>query len=341
MKRVTLLLLIQSLCFCSSAKEGSILNLSVETRNITSLAKDTGVPTDSIGNPAAILSIDDYIVLAGYDIEYAISIYNLKTGFFQRVGRMGRGENEIQNVGQLGIYPAQGKTAFFVFDNFVDKLYVYSLEGDVCELWKSESMIGFAQFVFDGNVAIGPAYTEDRYLIKDFSTGLETSFGDTKYATELRNSTDGTLRHPVINEEKKLMMCFSPYGEACEMVDFSDRDDIGYPFHRIYMSVVGSADSEYISVRTKIGFLDAAGNDEYIFALCSDKTAAELLMTKADPGAANDVCVFDWKGDYVKRLICDNSVKYISVNRARKELFALVIEDAHYKVVSFPLNEIL
>lgn len=71
---------------------------------------------------------------------------------------------------------------------------------------------------------------------------------------------------------------------------------------------------------SRLGYIDVAATEGYIFALFSGRTAADFQGRSA---YARDVHVFDWNGRLVEILRLDRDVAAIEVDAGRAQLFAI------------------
>lgn len=346
MKKHCPFLLLFFFAACSDQQENrSILLQDRPTTDVTSRYEPVGVPADSIDNPEFLLSIDNYVILADPGADHTISVYNLETGGFQRTGRKGRAANEILNVNQIGIYPSTDTTAFYIHDNFAQKIFVYMLESGRCELWKIEEMPRFRTFDFDGHLTIGVNKGQDsRYLLTDSLSGAEVFFGD--YSEYDLPMQQGALMYQgfcLVNPQQKRCAWFSFFGEACNMLDYGRVDEPRVFHNKTWQRVVidQAADTPVMSPKTKIGFVSLTGSHERIFALCGDQTLQKFLTERTDFHLSHDICLFDWNGQYLERWISTPAVRCIGFNESRGELFALIVDqDLNYRVVSLAIDEI-
>ncbi len=231
------------------------------------------------------------------------------------------------------------KTAFYLYDNFAEKLLIYTITDDVCELWDIQEIKGFMALLFDDDLAIGTNGVKSRYLLRDMQTGFDCYFGDTKYSAEFCEKVGLAMSSPVINRSLKRIAYFSPFGEAYEIMDYSHPHAIKSVFHKIYEGVIYvDASNDVLSIETKEGFNGATGSDDNIFVLCDELTIAERGLSSL----ANNICVLDWGGNYIKRLVYDKAMSCVCFDEEKSELFAVILDDdALYRVVSFPVEEIL
>ncbi len=333
-------------CYSSQEKGGSILLQDVPTSDITTLFRETGFPKDLIGRPEFMLVLDDYIILSASDEEYTALAYNINTGHFKRVGRKGRGPEEVLNVNQIGVYPDHDKIAFYLHDNLSKKIFVYSIYDGEVELWKILSMTDFKTFDFDASMTVGVnSDDQSRFLIVDTLRNTKKAFGDySEYGLDMKEGAMIYQGLCITNDKTKRCAWFSYYGEAFNIIDYSDINNVKIPARGIYQDVITADSAGALSPETKFGFTSLTGNDRYIISLCCDKSLKDFMTLNgvADPRSSNHLCVFDWDGTYVKHLYSDRPIKCININKKTNELYAVILdEDLLYKVVSYPINSIL
>ncbi|MFC4871158.1 BF3164 family lipoprotein [Negadavirga shengliensis] len=86
----------------------------------------------------------------------------------------------------------------------------------------------------------------------------------------------------------------------------------------------------------KYCFVSGATSEKYIYALYSGnlRSATEFI----DPALADTVYVFDWKGNPVKKLTLDHSVRSIAVDEENQILYAAAFMDKDLRLVRFDLR---
>ena len=315
---------------------------------------ETGIHRDSIiGQVEHILSFGNHIILAIEQSSRPILSYNIETGQLQRFGWLGRGKNEIISINQIGVYPIENKSAFYLHGNFSETLFVYTLDETAeWELSEAKEMNNFLSFDLDSNSVIGTNKTSDsRYLLNDRRYETLSEFGDYAEFDKIGDVGEGIRFYKygscVVNPSLKRCAWFSYYGEACNIIDYSDPKNVKIPHRKVYKSAAlhetSWGETSLLANETKMGFISLTGSDKHIMALCgSDGTMKELILANEPHNRSHDICIFDWNGKYVRRLVSDLPMVALSYNKDREELFVVILnEDYYYEVVSLPLKDMI
>lgn len=333
-----------SLFFSSCDKKtDNFLSVKVPIIDICDSISKITLPDNVNLNPKAILNIGDYIVIVNHGTDYILTIYNTQNQQLQYLQRMGRGPKEILNVNQIGIYPDSENKSFYIHDDFKNVLFIYRLNQDLFELNQIEEINNYNAIAIDTNVILGvPSTGPGRYVLENPRKGASIKFGDYSEYEFSEIPTDNTLAtgYTVINNGHKFAWA-SLYGESINIFDYQNPNSpkeerkICYTKPIFNQNILRDQHIIVFSPETTIGFTSLTNSDKYIYALYSGKTFKDFMAIREAALAGNNIGIFDWKGNYVKRLYCKNPIVCISYNNKDKRLYGLKLnQDMEYEIIS-------
>lgn len=107
--------------------------------------------------------------------------------------------------------------------------------------------------------------------------------------------------------------------------------------------VISYTTTQLLNGQTKIAFGAAVASENYIYALYDGRTRTQATRKKyANPdGLYNNLCVFDWEGNFLLHIRSDLGVKAISYNDERGLLYCLCMTDTgEYEICTIAESEI-
>lgn len=325
-------------------KNNSFLSVPVPVIDISDSVIPIALPDDVNLNPKTILNIGDYIVIVNQGTDYVLTIYNTQNQQLQYLQRMGRGPKEILNVNQIGIYPDSENSTFYIHDDFKNTLFIYKLNQGLFELIRIEEINNYNVIAIDTNIVLGvPSTGPGRYVMEKPREGMSIKFGDYSEYEFLEIPTDNTLAagYTAINNEGKFAWA-SLYGESINIFDYQNTTTpkevrkICYTKPIFNQNLLREQNIIVFSPETTIGFTSLTNSHNYIYALYSGKTFKDFIEIREAALAGNNIGVFDWKGNYVKRLYSKNPIVCISYNNKDKKMYALKLnQDMEYEIISF------
>jgi len=306
-----------------------------KNKKICSL-RDAAYPNDSLAKPNMIYSFKDYIIIVEPKLDDMLSVFNTQTQKYNRFLSRGKGPNELLDVQQIDSYA--GTDIFFIKSTFGKDIFVYSLED---EMFLSHSKVPIREntvsLFHDDSLIISTQYGIRRYSVympdtseyREFGTDLELNgFSQDIVSYILQGLCAGNSKH-------KKFVWFSIYGDAFEIYDYKDLDNIKNikQYTGIMPIVKNEGSNPVFSVKSKLGVPSLTSNDNYIFALYNENTLEDAITLRDEVFLSNKILVIDWNGDFVMQLELDKPIRSISYNKEKKELVCLGHdENFNYKV---------
>jgi hypothetical protein len=320
-------LIVFFLSACQSAPTSQLLSDRFQHQETVQLI-EVNYPADSLGKPDFIYSFGDWIVLSEPHYDDLLSVYNMRTGAFQRFLKKGRGANELLDVQHIGA--SFEDACFFVKSTFGAEIYIYTLSNDSAVLQqKIKTPEDLVSMFWDDTSIVSSQYGQQRYSVCDTEFGTCREFGDSITFRDFPQRTISHILQGLCTGSAALhrMAWFSIYGDAFEIYDYKQ-------FSRItqYVGILPIVDVQQnqpnFSLDSKLGVPSVTSNDEYIFVLYNEKTLREALTLRDDVFLSQKLLIFDWKGNPVKLLKMNQSLRSISYNKQQHLLYGIGYDDA-------------
>ena len=299
-----------------------------------------------IGN---IALYKDYIILLTPADDYMFQLYDKKTGAkIKDFGELGRGPQQILKIYDLSINSQQGTlTAFhqatreiycFYLDSviqnrshFMDKINIkhyedmtfddayrckqgFLLRGGKCEVYPDGARLTL--FAKDGQIM-------DAYDKYPFSSNPQDSIHageDWRYLWNCHvTSPDGTK-----------------YAEATGIGGIFEVFNIGNKIEPLALKGYYKPhfyEKNYektFTPKSQFAFYYLTASNQYVYAL-SHNGGSEYRLPK------NDIQVFDWKGNPIKKYKTDQRLMSICVDETNQKIYAITFNNYEYYLVSFNL----
>lgn len=341
MKPLFCILIISSFFLGCDKRTENFLSINVPVTDISDSVSTITLPDDVILNPTAILNIGDYIVILNHDTEYILTIYNTVNHQLQYLQRIGRGPEELLHVNQIGIYPDSTNMSFYVYDDLKNALFIYRLSQDYFKLYRIEETGKYNFVALDFDMIVGiPAVDSSRYIIEKPRTNF-VKFGDYSEYEFSEKLIDNTLSAGYMVTNEYSFAWFSLYGESYNIFNYQGFDSpkeikkVYYTKPAFNQDVFRNQHMVILFVETILGFTSLTSSKEYIYALYSGKTLKDFMSIREAALAGNNIGVFDWNGNYVKRLYSKDPIVCINYNNKDKKLYALKLnQDMEYEIIS-------
>lgn len=282
------------------------------------------IPADSIGIPEMMVSYGPYVIWSESQTDAPLRIYNIDTRNLMSPLKRGRAANELLNINQL----FTTEEGFAIVDNFKDRVSMYRMSADTCNHVRDISAEGFVTVLAVGDMLVGTLKSASRYGITDGKGKGITGFGDySEYGLSVESGSELLAGQMCVNGHSGRIATFSCYTAAYDIVDY--RDTVTVCSKVLDMSAFDDHGQKYTTMRpeSKVGFVSLASNDEAIYALYDGKELKYYMENHGTRLRGNDICVFDWDGNYIRRLHSEYPVSCMAWNKDRKSLYLYVLDD--------------
>lgn len=340
--RLIILTFIAFLCSCSNSTEEGLSKLFSTTQKVNTISCFSKHGNDLL-NPRlmAVDSVNFYFYESSADsMVLAVNKRNdLKKRF------LAKGQGPIDAVSAESMYVANGKVYFYNLT--LRKVLCYDEETGVVNVDSSatnfvlNNMIS-TSLAFDGDMGIYPILNnENRFVIK--SQEQEAYFGKIEDTREYSSIEYGWILQPMtdVNPIQKKLFWGSGMGDVYGIYDYSDINNIKEICLQLYeMPVTSEIEKTAYTGDTRIGILSVTSNQDYIFALYSGKLIKSVLRSMSDEDKlelANNILVFDWSGNPIKRIVVNHDLRDIDYDKYEGKLYGIEL-DGEYSLCQIPLE---
>lgn len=313
---------------------------------------DMEFPVDSLGNPDFMHAANGHLIFVEPRNEKLLTVYDPTRGTVARMLPKGKADNEFLNVHQIGAYPSDSGTSFFVFDNFSSKVFIYSLSDGrftQCRKFNAPDDLNSFSFLSPDNM-LGCAKDSSRYMRVDTSGRVKDRFGD--YAAFKLTVPVGSgllqglsLAIPMADGKERYAW-FSFYGTGFQIID-SGPDSCRIIADKMYempeFEVLSASGGSYpvFGLQTEIGYPAITTDGKYIYALYSGHTLGEIMQNRDIGWRSRTICVYDWEGNPRLLIHSDSDLKTLAYDDASGRLYALNMTDAGlYRLVYLDMTEV-
>jgi hypothetical protein len=337
---------------CNSGKDTpvSLFNNKYDTlRKIQNNFND-----DDIGVIEGLRNNDSSLVILDYHSGKCYSLFNLSSqNLIARFGTLGQGPGEIL----LGSYGFINGHYYYIFNHQTGIIAKYNMDSlHFNKIYYLPQKLAnykipnafFSQLIpISDSLYFGAGTYKEKYQYVLFNTENEV----VDYAVEIYNSREnwhafnkemanqGKLRkHP---HENKFIFVLN-FSSNLDIVEVSDGkiNIIKLLRFRNPKNIPNNSGNFYQVIpdtESSIGYVDIAAGDKYIYALHTDKKIIE------DNGKVNDYCsneilVFDWTGNPVKKYHLEEEAYYIAVSEKNKIIYlATRHDDGGWKIDTYSI----
>lgn len=300
------------------------------------------IKSNQLGYVEGISCNDSLLVALDYFNEKSFSLFNYNKGNqLSRFGQIGKGHDEI-SLGCIGNIVGN---QFVVLDDVTKSIVLYNVEQIGKEkqtpmklnLNIKETMLTSVSPYKEGKfMGMGVSNGEYKYVLFDKGNKvLDKSIriwnaDDKNYNNDQKflSNQGKIIKHP--KEAKYVGQTFFLNG-----LDFLTIDENkilctkslneGTP---VYNTIYSNGASQVVPTSECInGYIDICGNEEYVFALYSDKRVSESMY------CANCIKVFDWDGKKIKKITFDNNIYYIAASSNR--IYTVELDETDNFVIAF------
>ena len=300
---------------------------------------------ESLGRAYDLELVNNYLVLRDDQVDTKLTLFDLeaKNLFALYTGYRGQGPGELMNPGPI----ITEKNGFSVYDGSKMKLLSFQLDSIEREDYRPEEKMGIEEvgvidvkkITDDKLLAVG-VFPENRFLLIDQKGKTIAKFGD--YPID---SDDNTPAHVLgiacqsmltTNLERNMVATAMRYAEHIQFHQFNENESTLnlVKEHQVFLPEYTTNDQNGgVNFRpteeTRWGYLSVSSNADYVYALYSGK----FQIPGTDFYQGNEVHVFDWKGNLVKKLILDKPSLSITCNET--QLFTLYEAKDGYDIAEY------
>lgn len=303
---------------------------------------------EHLGRAYAIDMIDNHLIVRDDHVDTKLTVFDLanrsKTPIY--TGYAGQGPGELNNPGPIIVESDR----FLLYDASKMKLFSFYLDSLVVPRYKPQEAISIQEAeIIDIKkiaknlfVAVG-VFPENRFVLVD-THGVTVGHLGT-YPMRLKTGEPEYVRSiacqsmMTTNIKKNTVAIAMRYGEhiefhsfdavkysadlinehAVSLPEYTTRDNNGYPNFRP-------------TEDTYWGYLSISSNINHVYALYSGKP--QIRGTSFYSG--HEVHVFDWEGNFIRKLKLDRQVTSITCNQNR--LYALFDGENGYEIAEYTLD---
>lgn len=299
-------------------------------------------PTDSLGEPDAILAVDKYWFFLEPKLKKQLTCYNVLNNSFCHKLSKGNGSDEVIGVQTIGL----GKSSNEIYITDIMKQNILrSVVGDSISEFSIDrkwDKFRFCDVAYDDDVEFAVLVGENkRFGIrkKDEIRLFGENVGISGVSPEVVSQV---LQGPCfVSPIEKKIVWFSVYGDVMEVYDYTDLDNIVLVESNVVCLPVFDKSFSYnkgvIDLRTKLGVSSLTATKNYIYALYNKRNLKEALENRNDAFIANTILLFTWDGKPYKMIEVDKRIKSITYDEKNNVILCLGLnENLDYTVFYFP-----
>jgi hypothetical protein len=339
MKKQIVLISLFFVLFYSCQNNKSAINLFKDKSEKLLFSKSIYFEKDSLASPYLILKVDSFIIVHDvYDMKH-FTVFNSNSGkFVNRFGNIGVGPGEILIGNVLSVY--QGN--LFSFDIPRSYIFKYDLNAITNDISYTPKSIAKFEFVEESHFS--------RILSLSDSCFIGGGVYKTKFQNVLLNKQGKVIDYgiDIFNSQESFEDIYKFLSNQGILMSHPSEEKFVY-------SVFNSSNIDFFEIRngklnlmksyrlnnpkfqnekfgsdsfsinydksSKLGYLDIATTDNYVYALYTDK---QIISNEL---CSNVILVFDWGGNPIVKYILDKDVYYITVDETDKQVYAILKED--------------
>jgi hypothetical protein len=338
MKQNNIILLIISILIisCNSENEKKSLVSLFNNKHDTIQKIQNNFNDDDIGIIEGLRCNDSSLVVLDYHSGECYSLFNLSSqNLIGRFGTVGQGPGEIL----LGSYGFINGNYYYIFNNqngIIAKYDMDSLHFNIHYLPKTLTKYKipdafFSQIIpVNDSLYFGAGTYKEKYQFVFFNSGNEVIDCNVEIYNSRENwhainkylSNQGILRkHP---HENKFIYAVKNSSNI-DIVQISDNKiniikslRLSNPRHTPDNS--GNTYQVTPDIKSPIGYIDIAVSDNYIYTLYTDK---KIIGDNGNGNtySSNEIFVFDWKGNPIRKYRIEEDAYYIAVNENNRIIY--------------------
>lgn len=284
--------------------------------------------------------------------EQLLLHYDPETKRCTRLLPHGKAANECMNVHQIGYYPAAEKEAFYVFDNYQNRIFFYTLQNELPILNHISTILeGIKTFSFlTANKIWGCATDSSRYVQADTCGTIDYRFGDyQEYGLSIPIGSgllQGLSVTNALSTKQERYAWFSFYGIGYQILECkpdSCKIIAGTLYQLPKFQVHSNSGIDYptFEQNTVVGYPAVTTDGSYIYALYSGQKLQTLFEDPDRIWRSRSICIYDWDGQPQILLQANRDLKTLAYDQTKDRLYALSLtEEGLYELVFLDLSDL-
>lgn len=303
-----------------------------DPNSISDIQGNVILSSDLLIFPSTIAILDSLIIIGDRDLS-ALQIYTLpEVTYVTTIGQRGQGPGEFMTIWSLNNDYSRSNN-LWVYDPNLHRLTNISLDHGTSQPMITLRMgIPYNPVVINDTLIISPglSLTDGRFGAYNKSGNLLQSIG------EIPGDREDNVPVPIHLQAYQGVLRVKPdYSLLAMSLLYADKIDILELDGTLVTSIIGPIEStpiyDVVSVdetpvmaidfeKTRVGYIDIAVTNTFIYALFSGRLRAD------DPAnffKGNKIHIYDWHGDLVQKLAVDDDLFKIAVDMNDKNLYAI------------------
>lgn len=339
-KRSIFFFLILSALGCKQKEESGFVEVTTVKSKVMNFS-------EYLGKAYAIDMIDNFLIVRDDHVDTKLTVFDLENSSKGPIytGYVGQGPGELVNPGPIVVE----NDRFSLYDASKMKLLSFYTDSLIRPYYKPQTgvsvreaeIIDIKKITDDLFVAVG-VFPENRFALIDNNGATIKQFG--KYPIALKSGEPEYVRGIACQSmitthvENNTMAIAMRYGEHIQFYSFDDEKHSAELMneHAVSLPIYTSRDNNGYpnfspTEETYWAYLSISSNTDYVYALYSGKP--QVHGTRFYSG--DEVHVFDWDGNFVRKLALDGEASSITCNE--NQLYALFEGENGYEIAEYTL----
>lgn len=282
--------------------------------------------------PNALYAQGGYLLFSEPKLDTLLMVYDVNADKSRRILPKGQGNMEAVSIETLGY--GGNAASVYAHDMRAQSIYKIDLSGGLQNISIEKDTVDLSYAIgavaYDGDMAVYALSGSDDRFVKVAPDGHKP-FGEIEQISGVSsNVTTKILQGPcALSPQRKRMAWFASMGDAYEIYDYSDAENMQVILARKFYLPLPRNDGA-ITVKEHVGVTSVATSDDCIYALYIGKTFEEILKeAHGQEGLrSNKILVFDWDGNPICLLQLDKELYSIAYNRERQCLYGIGLDES-------------
>ena len=325
---VSLFILYITLASCSGKPKIDVEEIKLQFKPLV-------VDSLTIGQAYGMLLVDSNLLIADKRSDSLFHWVNLNNLTYREIGQIGQGPREFLYFDNF--YRIDGKYGFYDHRLRCSSDILLSEHGISLNKNVSYKSLHYkvVPTAFNTFIGIGP-YAKGLFSVLDLRGDIVNVVGEQPYRDETERKIPEIAR--AMAYQGKIVT--SPHGDCLVHAIYMSPIILFYKLSPTEINLLVShidsypaykpelGDRSYASAMSKsnkLGYIDIAVTDKYVYALLSGRSTEEAGLSAF---AGSIICVFDWNGTLQKRIVCNTDMTTICVSSDDSMIYAVgLVED--------------
>lgn len=332
------LILYATLISCSNKPKMEIEEMKLQLAPLT-------IDSLTIGQAYGMLLVDSNLLIVDGHSDFLFHWINLNNFTYKDIGKIGQGPDEFLHFDNF--YCINGKYGFYDRRLRHSNDILFSEHGISLNKNMGYNSLHYkvVPTAFDTFIGIGP-YEKGLFCILDSKGDTVNIVGEQPYRDETERSIPEIARAMAYQGKIAISPCgkhlahaiytapiISFYELSPKDISLSMSHIESYPTYKPELD--NNSYASAMSKSNKLGYIDIAVTDKYVYALLSGRSIKESGLSAF---TGNVICVFDWEGTLHKKIICNTDLTTICVSPDDSMIYAVgLVED--YELLSAELED--